>query len=450
MYRLSPPSTTGFHTRLRIVGTVVTASLGASVIMWLGGLAVSFIGSSSDLPAPSVLTSTVLVHHETIEANEIATDSPNESLPTNPGQGPVVARRTVVHPIQNGESFGSLLGEYGVPNARRVIEATRPHFNMAKIKAGRHLKFDFLGTNLTQMTYEIDADRTLTVDFADDQLHAEVHTMEWTPKLAHKELVLNSSLWSAATGAGFKPADIVTLAQIFEYDIDFGSELQKGARFTIVMDELHREDGEAVKTGDFHAVKLINGAREYTAIRYKSSKGSTGWYHPDGKATARPFLRSPLEFTRVTSHFGVKRRTHYHGGVDMGAATGTPIRAAADGKVVIAGWRGAYGKHVKLSHKRYGPYHTSYSHMSKIKVRNGQHVKQGQVIGLIGSTGRSTGPHLHYEFHIRGKRVNPMKTKLPGSKSLPKSEVAAFKKVAAEWLPKLDGLDPSTALAEAE
>ena len=456
MYRYSPPQSTGFQSRLRIVGTVVGASLTASVLMWLVGLFMSYSSANPvQLPVnPASATlqlaaSEPLVAHDSQE--EPLTDHSEIPAAASDGQGPMVAQRTVVHPIQSGESFGGLLERYGVVNPAQVIAATQQHFNMSHFKAGKAIKFEFSGSVLNEISYEIDEDRTLMVDLADEQVHAQIHELKWVPKLTRKELVLNSSLWAAAIEAGFKPADVVTLAEIFEYDIDFASELRQGARFTVVMDELHREDGERTKPGTFHAVRLTNANKDYTAIRHESKGGIVGWYHPDGKATARPFLRSPLEFTRVTSRFGVKRKTHYHGGVDFGARTGTPIRAAGDGVVVIAGWRGAYGKHVKLSHKRYGPYHTSYSHLSKIKVKNGQHVKQGQIIGLVGSTGRSTGPHLHYEFHVRGKRVNPMKVKLPGSKSLPKKELSNFKTVAAKWLPHLDGLvETQAAVVDAE
>ena len=455
MYRLSPPKQTGFASRVRIVGTVIGSSLVLSGLMGLTSVAMN-TDFSGLLPTPSpVLAQTTqtpvlasLATQAVTETDSSIASIPEESTPS--AEGPMVAKRTVVHPIASGDSFGGLLDRYGVERAAEVIAKTKGHFDVSKIQAGHHLRIEFMGDTLTRLSYEIDPDRTLQVDFADAQLHVDVQELKWTPHIQRKELHLTTSLWASAINAGFKPADIVTLAEIFEYDIDFASELRKGAKFTIVMDELHREDGERVKPGTFHAVRLSNAGKEYTAIRYEGKKGQTGWYHPDGKATARPFLRSPLEFTRVTSNFGVFRKTHYHGGVDMGAKTGTPIRAAGDGVVVIAGRRGAYGKHVKLSHTRYGPYHTSYSHLSKIKVKNGQHVKQGQIIGLVGSTGRSTGPHLHYEFHIRGKRVNPMTVKLPGSKSLPKSELAAFKQVASKWVPQLDATAFEPAVVDAQ
>lgn len=454
MYRLSPPKHTGFASRVRIVGTVIGSSLVLSGIMGVASVIMNteFASPGTAHPiAQSQATHTPvlasLAAQVITDAGTTTSEIPEEILPK--AEGPIVAKRTVVHPIAAGDSFGGLMTQYGIDRANEVIAQAKPHFDVSKIQAGHHLRIEFMGDTLTRLSYEIDPDRTLQIDFADQQLNVEVQELKWIPQIQRKELHLTSSLWASAIGAGFKPADIVTLAQIFEYDIDFASELRKGAKFTIVMDELHREDGERVKPGTFHAVRLTNSGKEYTAIRYESKKGHTGWYHPDGKATARPFLRSPLEFTRVTSRFGVNRKTHYHGGVDMGAKTGTPIRAAGDGVVVIAGRRGAYGKHVKLSHARYGKYHTSYSHLSKIKVKNGQHVKQGQIIGLVGSTGRSTGPHLHYEFHIRGKRVNPMTVKLPGSKSLPKSEQAAFKHVAAKWLPQLDAIDSEPAVTDA-
>ena len=459
LYRLSPPHVSGSSSRIRIFSTVVIASVAASTGLWLATAMVSGPGEAAPVPLTAAPPLHLADAGQAFIGMQTTAPTPEAAPTPAPLEQPsfemesgvkVLANRTIVHPIQSGESFGGLLSRYGITQPNAIINAAASHYNLAKLKAGKTLKLEFVREMLTELSYEIDSERTLQIDLSKEEPVVSVHEMQWSPTLVRKELVLTSSLWSAAVQAGFKPADIVRLSQIFEYDIDFASELQHNARFTVVMDELHREDGGATKPGDFHAVRLVNAGKEYTSVRYESKSGREGWYHPDGTATARPFLRSPLEFTRITSRFGVNRKTHYHGGVDMGAPTGTPIRAAGDGVVQLAGRRGAYGKHIKLSHKRYGPYHTSYSHLSKIHVRAGQHVKQGQVIGRVGSTGRSTGPHLHYEFHIRGKRVNPMKTKLPGSKSLPRKEKAAFKRVAAKWLPQLDGLSTTEALSDAD
>ena len=184
--------------------------------------------------------------------------------------------------------------------------------------------------------------------------------------------------------------------------------------------------------------------KTYTAIRYVHKDGDVGWYDTEGKQRARPFLRNPLPFLRVTSSMGyrthpISRKRRYHGGVDLGAPTGTPVRATASGVVERAGWNGGYGNYIKVGHSTIGPYKTAYAHLHKIKVKKGQRVKQGDVIGTVGSTGRSTGPHLHYELHVRGKKVDPFKAKLPSARTLPSSQKASFNVVRDCWMPWVEG-----------
>ena len=257
-----------------------------------------------------------------------------------------------------------------------------------------------------------------------------------------RELVVNSSLWGAGLEAGLRPSQIVGVAQIFEYDVDFNTEIVKGARIRLVADTLTAEDGSS-RVGDIRAASLQNGSKSYTAIRFRMADGSTGWFAPDGTGRRRPFLRSPLEFSRVTSGFSTGRYhpilkiKRPHLGVDFGAPTGTPVRAVADGVVTTAGRHGGHGNYVQLDHE--GPYETSYSHLSAIRVRKGQTIHQGDLIGLVGSTGLATGPHLHYQFFVDGQNRDPMKVDLPMTGSLPDAERTAFFAARDAVLPLLEG-----------
>ncbi len=257
-----------------------------------------------------------------------------------------------------------------------------------------------------------------------------------------RELVVNSSLWGAGLEAGLRPSQIVGVAQIFEYDVDFNTEIVKGARIRLVADTLTAEDGSS-RVGDIRAASLQNGSKSYTAIRFRMADGSTGWFAPDGTGRRRPFLRSPLEFSRVTSGFSTGRYhpilkiKRAHLGVDFGAPTGTPVRAVADGVVTTAGRHGGHGNYVQLDHE--GPYETSYSHLSAIRVRKGQTIHQGDLIGLVGSTGLATGPHLHYQFFVDGQNRDPMKVDLPMTGSLPDAERTAFFAARDAVLPLLEG-----------
>jgi murein DD-endopeptidase MepM/ murein hydrolase activator NlpD len=230
---------------------------------------------------------------------------------------------------------------------------------------------------------------------------------------------------------------------VFEYELDFNTEIRPAARFSVVADVLSAPDRDP-RLGTLHALRLENGGNVYTAIRHTDAAGTDAWYHPDGKSMKRPFLRSPLAFdARVTSSFGrrfhpIKKQYSVHLGTDFGARTGTPVRAVADGVVKYAAWNGGHGRYVKVDHE--GGAKTSYSHLSAIAVKNGQRVKQGQVIGKVGSTGYSTGPHLHYQLWVGGKLVDALKAKLPHQAPLPTSERAAFATRVAEVLPLLPGV----------
>jgi murein DD-endopeptidase MepM/ murein hydrolase activator NlpD len=347
------------------------------------------------------------------------------------------------HTIQKGETFGTILQKYGIPNTRRIVEVAKPHFDLTKIRAGRDLRFrTFVESGEAfALEYRLDEDRTLSV-YLGAHPSAELHEASYTEQLNTRVIQVDNTLWDAAIEAGLRPGDIVRLAKIFQWDVDFARELRQGARFTLVANQLLREDGGNTKLGDIHAVRLENDGHVYTAIHYTKRNGEEGWFAPDGTASKRPFLRSPLEFSRVTSRFNPKRyhpilkKRRPHLGVDYGAPRGTPIRAVGSGVVRYSGKRGGYGNFVKIDHA--GPYMTQYAHLHRIKVRNGQRVKQGQIIGTVGSTGLATGPHLHFEFLSSGRHVDPTKVNVPTVEPLPRSERAAFFAVRDQWLPLLE------------
>lgn len=254
-------------------------------------------------------------------------------------------------------------------------------------------------------------------------------------------VTVTSSLWSAATAVGFSPQQVIELAKIFEYDVDFNTELAEGARFSLVLDRLTADDGTE-HVGEIRAVVLDNAKKQYVAIRHRSADGSVGWYGKDGTARRKAFLRSPIEFSRVSSGFTLGRyhpvlhRMRAHKGVDLAAPSGTPIRAVADGVVTRAGWAGGHGNHVELRHD--GGVVTGYSHLSSIGVKVGQKVGQGDYVGRVGSTGLSTGPHLHYEYRVNGVHKDPMKAIIPTDRSLDPSEKPGFFATRDRLLPLLE------------
>ncbi len=353
--------------------------------------------------------------------------------------------------IRRGATFGGLARSLDLP-ADAVRAAALPHYDLARIRPDRELSVlwsdgvpDPIG-----LRYAIDEDVALVVRRDGDAWVAEIDEVAYTVAPGARAFEIRRSLWQDGLAAGLRPGGLVRLAAIFEYELDFNTELQPGATFTLVADVRSAPDRRP-RLGDIHAVRLTNGDRSWTVFRHVLPDGGEGWYREDGTSLRKPFLRSPLEFSRVTSGFNPRRfhpilkQTRPHNGTDFGAPTGTPVRAVADGKVVRAGWAGGHGRFVKIEHE--GGFATSYSHLSRVDVVAGRRVRQGETVGAVGASGLATGPHLHYQMWRNGKYVDPMRVDLPNQAPLPASERGAFEQVVARWAPALDApevLDPST------
>ena len=249
---------------------------------------------------------------------------------------------------------------------------------------------------------------------------------------------IKSSLYGAADAAGMPDAVTMQLAEIFSGDIDFFHDLRKGDRFTVAY-EVHEHDGQPIRIGRVLAAEFVNRGVAYRAFHYAvpgdrgNEPGMLSYYTEDGKNLRRAFLRSPMEFSRVTSHFSLSRfhpimqTWRAHKGTDFGAPQGTPVRATGDGIVDFAGKQGGYGNLVLLKHQ--SAYTTGYGHLSRFapSMRRGARVRQGQVIGYVGQTGWATGPHLHYEFRVPNVQRNPMSIALPTALPVPSEKLAAFR-----------------------
>jgi len=244
--------------------------------------------------------------------------------------------------------------------------------------------------------------------------------------------MIDRTLFEAGDDAGLSHAMILKLAYIFGWDIDFALEIRKGDRFKLIWDE-HWIEGQHAKDGPILAAEFINQGRTYQALRYVGKDGRADYYTPDGEYLRKQFLRTPVDFTRISSHFNPRRlhpvlkRVRPHRGVDYAAPTGTPVYAAGDGTVIHRGWKGGYGRAIFIRHGT--RYTTVYAHLSRYArgLRVGSKVTQGQVIGRVGRSGMATGPHLHYEFRVDGIHRNPVKVKLPPLRPLRYVEQADFR-----------------------
>ena len=383
-----------------------------------------------------------------------AADAP-DPLPSAPLAPPTMAADTAAVPvlIRPGSTIGGLLGGLGV-SASAVLRAANPHYDLTRIRPDRELSVVYEDGEVEPVAvrYQIDGDHTLVVKRHEDQWSATVDEVEYSTRTGTIAFSVDRSLWADGLEGGLRPEDLAVLGRLFEYEVDFNSELRDGAVFSMVAD-IGSAPGRPDKLGVIHAVRLVNHGRVHEAVRFEVGDDES-FYHPDGTGMHRPFLRSPLEFSRVTSGFNPKRyhpilkKRRPHNGTDFGAPSGTPVRAVADGVVSFSGTSGGHGRYVKLDHE--GPWDTSYSHLSSISVKKGARVRQGQLIGRVGSTGLATGPHLHFQMWRAGKYVDAMRVDLPRSHPLPSTQRPAFDAEVRRWLPLLPAEVASVPVADAQ
>jgi murein DD-endopeptidase MepM/ murein hydrolase activator NlpD len=281
------------------------------------------------------------------------------------------------------------------------------------------------------------------VEKKNDEFTVDERTIQLTTQIHVNSGEIVSSLFGATDEAGIPDAIAMQLTEIFGSDIDFYRDLRKGDKFSIVFESL-TYDGRYIRSGRVLAAEFINDGKTYQAYWFEAEKGNGGYYDGDGKNLRKMFLRSPLEFSRVTSRFG-NTRVHpilhsirAHKGTDYGAPLGTRIRAVASGTVNFAGRQGGYGNLIILKHQ--GKYSTAYGHLNGFAagIRKGARVKQGDTIGFVGQTGLASGPHLHYEFRVNGTQIDPMKAVLPDATPLNAAQLSRFRTATGALLPHLD------------
>ncbi|MEA3404735.1 MAG: peptidoglycan DD-metalloendopeptidase family protein [Pseudomonadota bacterium] len=268
---------------------------------------------------------------------------------------------------------------------------------------------------------------------------------------------IDSSFYLAGQKAGLSAKTIMNLADLYAWEIDFIRELRKGDTFKVIYQAKYLNN-EYIGDGDIVAAQITTNKQSEThnAFLLKDDKGEKiGYFDDKGKNLKKAFLKNPVDVVRITSRFNPKRfhpilkKVRSHRGVDYGGPTGTPIRVTGNGKIIFRGWGKGYGRYIKVQHA--GKYMTVYGHMSKFgKYKKGQYVKQGQVIGYIGSTGYATGPHLHYEFRINGVHKDPLKMKFPAASPVPKDYKTAFKNQSNLMLSQLERYTPDLQMASFE
>ncbi|MFP6747232.1 MAG: peptidoglycan DD-metalloendopeptidase family protein [Alphaproteobacteria bacterium] len=267
------------------------------------------------------------------------------------------------------------------------------------------------------------------------------------------EGAIDDSLYLAAKRAGMPAPIIVELIRIYSFDVDFQRDIQPGDRFEVLFEAYYDERGEFAKFGEIRYAKLRVRKTDLPLYRFAMRDGEIDYFNDKGHSVRKALMKTPIDGARLTSRFG--RRRHpilgykkMHQGIDFGAPKGTPIMAAGNGVVEMAGWNGGYGRYLRIRHN--GRYKTAYAHLSKFRrgIKRGKRVRQGQIVAYVGSTGRSTGPHLHYEILVNNKRINPLSLKLPTGKKLKGRELARFQDVRGATARKFAATPAMTRLAE--
>ncbi len=292
------------------------------------------------------------------------------------------------------------------------------------------------------LRYPYSLSETLVINkVANKSFDTDIEQKEITYQQRFATATINSSFYNAGIDAGLPDGVIMELAGVFEYDIDFALEIRKNDSFAVLYQEKFI-DGKKVGYGDILSAEFINQGDQYAAVQYTDVKNRTAYYTPEGKALRKSFLRAPLKFNYVSSNFNPKRfhpiqkRVKPHRGVDYRAATGTPVRASGDGRVVRSTYDKYNGHHVFVQHGN--NIVTKYLHFSKRRVKKGERVKQGQIIGYVGNTGMSQASHLHYEFVVNGVHRNPRTVKLPHAAPVAKKELTRFKEQTKELISQLE------------
>jgi murein DD-endopeptidase MepM/ murein hydrolase activator NlpD len=392
---------------------------------------------------------------EGVPMREIRLDLP--PLPATEASMPVAAQWSTLT-VAPGQTLGRIFAEQGLSAAlmHRMLAESPRGGALTRLRAGQRLELlrapetgaleaiRFDATDTERVTIRIDSARIVT----------ETSERPIERRIQVGAGVVESSLFAAGDEAGIGDATIIQMAKVLGYDIDFARDIRRGDRFSVVYEELY-QDGERLRGGEILAVSFVNAGKRHTAIRHRDASGNVEYYTADGRPLRKAFLRTPVEFSRISSRFSMGRmhpilgRMRAHRGVDYAAPTGTPIVASGNGVVSFRGWQGGYGNTIIIDHGNRKT--TLYAHLSRFAngIQRGQRVRQGQVIGYVGATGLATGPHLHYEFRINGVHRDPLTVVLPPADPLTGQALVDFRAAAAPLVAKLELLEDHRRLVAA-
>ncbi|MGO3739622.1 MAG: peptidoglycan DD-metalloendopeptidase family protein [Marinomonas foliarum] len=336
--------------------------------------------------------------------------------------------------VKSGDSLSKILSKAGISaqDIYKVSQADKKQKTLLQMRPGQEINFttNEVSGELTHLTLILNRLDSVAFERNDNEFSRSEASRTPEVNQTYKEAEINNSLFVDGLRAGIDQPLLIELANIFGWDIDFALDIRKGDSLSVLYEEKFL-DGEKIGNGNIIAAQFINNGRTYQAIRFQTEKGAN-YYTPDGLAMRKAFIRTPVDFTRISSKFNPNRlhpifkTSRPHRGVDYAAASGTPVKAAGDGKISFAGKQNGYGNVVIIDHGK--GYQTLYAHLKGFArgTKRGARVKQGQFIAYVGQTGWATGPHLHYEFRINGTHKNPVTVKLPNDDPMPKKDLQKY------------------------
>ena len=344
--------------------------------------------------------------------------------------------KKIKHKIKSGETFDKILESYSIEKSEilKIKNSLKDKVNLNKLNTKQIIQFnlDKTSNKISEFVYQTSNTQKIFLkrNIESDKFKEEILSIKLDKKIVYNENIILQSLYKAATDENIPANTIIEFARIYGFQVDFQRDIRKQDKFQIMYEIFLNEKNEIVETGEILFANLKLSGQD-NSLYYFDKDGSEGHYDKNGKSVKKALMKTPINGARLSSPFGMRKHpidgfNKMHRGTDFAAPMGTPIMASGDGVVKKAGWCGGGGNCVKIKHN--STYQTIYAHMSKFArgIKTGVRVKQGQTIGYVGSTGKSTGPHLHYEVIVNGKKVNSQKLKLPSGKILKGKERKNF------------------------
>ncbi|MCB9983820.1 MAG: peptidoglycan DD-metalloendopeptidase family protein [Rhodospirillales bacterium] len=347
--------------------------------------------------------------------------------------------------VQSGDTVAGLLQEAGLsgPDAYQVVKALGEYYDVRRVKSGQKIGVHFRPADdgaleFNRLAMKLDPVKEVSVaKTGPEEFKSELNEKELFPKLYARKARIQTSLYGSAARANIPSAVIAEMIRIYSWNVDFQRDIRSGDQIEVLYEAFETEDGEFARYGNVLFASLNVGNREYPIYRFEMDDGRVDYFEPDGISIRKTLMKTPVDGARISSGFGMRKHpvlgySKMHKGMDFAAPTGTPIYAAGDGVIEHAGRNGSFGNYIRIRHN--SKLKTAYAHLHKIKssVKKGDRVKQGQVIGYVGTTGRSTGPHLHYEVLLNSKQVDPRSVNLPTGEQLTGQQLKRFKQKLGE------------------